>query len=95
MQQRRRNVLRKKTGRLSVVFDERQWRVRDLEEDWQARSGLWKRRCNGVDIDLAGLGCEGSAVLIKGCTSSRSIFPQPLWRPGEAHHPTSAATFRR
>jgi hypothetical protein len=29
MQQRRRNVLRKKTGRLSVVFDERKWRVRD------------------------------------------------------------------
>jgi hypothetical protein len=78
MQQRRRNVLRKKTGRLSVVFDERKWRVRDKKIGKQ-EVACGKRSCNGVDIDLAGLGREGSAVLIKGCTSSRSIFPQPLW----------------
>jgi hypothetical protein len=66
MQQRKRNVLRKKTGRLSVLFDEREWGGSQRQEDWQARSGLWKRRCNGVDNDLAGLGCEGSAVLDQG-----------------------------
>lgn len=51
----------KKAGRLSVVFDEWEWGGRD-KEDWHARSGLSRRSCNGVDIiDLADLGCEGSA----------------------------------
>jgi hypothetical protein len=98
MQQRKRNVLRKKTGRLSVLFDEREWGGSQRQEDWQARSGLWKRRCNGVDNDLAGLGCEGSAVLIKGCTSTRSIFFPQLASPyggGQEKPtiPTSACPF--
>jgi hypothetical protein len=49
MQQRKRNVLRKKAGRLSVVFDEREWggRHRDrrlASKKWLVETKLlWRR----------------------------------------------------
>jgi hypothetical protein len=76
-QQRKLNVFENRTGRLSVVVDGREREQK--QEDWQARNGWRKRRCDGVVIYLAvRLGCvwvQGSAVLVKGCIQGRSIFP--------------------
>lgn len=67
----------KKAGRLSVVFDEREWGGRD-KEDWQARSGLSRRSCNGVDIDLADLGCERGQCK---CSFDQGLHSDPFDLP--------------